>query len=225
MTPDVPGQKPFTVSFETLPFSVTVAPEQLRSVGEHDGIVTVQLRNGCRIDVGPFASREEAEDLLSRFIRASERARDLRPTPTTKEQYLNALRRNPWTFPYVGSEMGVPPADWVADAWDLPAVLASVFDGGIRRDYLKGLGLCCTREFLAVLSASLRTEQVVRLYEDIRDAQPEREPEFRADFLAAFAAHAHALPSAGATTHRAPRPDSSSSWATFDDEDEDGIPY
>src|SRR5262249_18831266 len=147
---------------ESVPLSLTVAPEQLLSIGEADGVVTIQLRNGCRLDVGPFPSREEAEGLVTRVVQASERARDLRPTPITKEQYLKALRRNPWTFPYVGSEMGVPPADWVADAWDLPAVRASNFDGGIRRNYLKGLGLCCTKEFLAVLAASLRTEQVVR---------------------------------------------------------------
>jgi hypothetical protein len=224
MTPQQSAQKPFTVSFDSLPVSITVAPEQLRSVGAFDGVVTIQLANGCRIDVGPFAAREEAEQLMNRVINASTRARDLRPTPATKEEYLKALRRNPWTFPFVGSEMGVPPADWVSDAWDLPAVQESVFDGGIRRNYLKGLGLCCSKEFLAILSASLRTEQVVRLYEDIRGAQPEREPEFRDDFLAAFAAHAHALPPAGETTRRTPRYISSQSWSVFDDEG-DEIPY
>jgi hypothetical protein len=226
MTPDAPRQKPYTVSFENFPVTVTVAPGQLSSVGECDGVVTIQLRNGSRIDVGPFASPEEAEALVTRVVNADDRARDLRPTPATKGEYLQALRRNAWTFPYVGSEMGVPPADWVADAWELPAVRDSIYGGGICREYLKGNGLCCTKEFLAVLAASLRTEQVVRLYEDIRDAQPEREPEFRDDFLVAFAAHAHALPPAGATTRRAPRPGrSASAWVEFDDEGEDGISF
>jgi hypothetical protein len=225
MTSDVPTQKPFTVSFEGVPFSITVAPEQLRSISSFDGVVTLHLGNGCRIDIGPLASRQDADNLMHRLQGANTRARDLRPTPTTKEEYLRTLRRNPWTFPYVGSETVVPPADWVAEAWEMPAVQGSIFDGGIRRNYMKGLGLCCTKEFLAVLSASLRTEQVVRLYEDIREAQPEREPEFRDDFLAAFAAHAHALPPAGARTRRAPRPISAQSWPVFDDRDEDGIPY
>ena len=72
---------------------------------------------------------------------------------------------------------------------------------------------------------ALRTEQVVRLYEDIRDAQPEREREFRDDFLAAFAAHAHALPPAGERDRRVPRArwsEITSSWHAWDDDD---IPF
>ena len=70
----------------------------------------------------------------------------------------------------------------------------TIVDGGLRRNYLKGLGFSCSAEFLAILSASLRTEQVVRLYLDIRNSQPEREPEFRDDFLRGFARHSSALP-------------------------------
>jgi hypothetical protein len=221
LTPGEPRQKPYTVSFENLPFSVTVGPEQLQSVGEIDGVVTVYLRDGSRIDIGPFPSREEAQRVVNHVIDAGDRARDSSPTPVTKEQYLKALSRNPWTFPYVGSEMGLPPADWVADAWDLPTVRDTFFDGGICREYLKGNGLCSSKEFLAALSATLRMEQVVRLYEDIRSAQPEREHEFRDDFLAAFAAHARALPQAWETTRRVPReprPRSVPTWHAYDDD-------
>lgn len=229
MASDESRQKPYLLSFEGLPVSITVAPEQLQSVGEIDGVVTVWLRNGCRIDIGPLASREAAQQLVGRIVSTSTRARDLRPTPTTKEAYLKALSTGPMYFPYVGSEMGGPPADWVADAWELPSVQDVCFDGGIRRDYLKGLGLCCSQEFLAILANSLRTEQVVQLYERIREAQPERELEFRDDFLATFAAHAHALPPAGERIRRVPgrpgRPgrQSSGTWFAYDSEDE--IPF
>ena len=54
--------------------------------------------------------------------------------------------------------------------------------------------LGCTEEFLARLSAALRTSQVVALFRQIRDESPHREAEFRPQFERGFARHASALP-------------------------------
>lgn len=226
--------KPFTVDYPAIPLTLTIGPGQLHSCGESGDLLVIRLNNGCQITLGPFQSREQVLNEMDRLARAHSHSHDLRPTPTTKEEYLRLLAMNPWTFPYVGSEMGVPPAEWIQEAWELDDVQWNYLDGGIIRDYLKGQGMACSKEWMEVLSNALRTDQVVEFYLTIRNAQKEREWEFREDFLRGFARHAEAIPPALTENHRPRRPegeasrqsDSRTSFHTWDDLDDGGsIPF
>jgi hypothetical protein len=128
----------------------------------------------------------------------------------TKDEYLRRLKVNAWRFPdLVGSpwerppgqgddpfaehpEETLPPAEWVAEAWESEEVQESVV-GSLARDVGKGLPLSCAG-FLELLSAVLTTNQVVAFFHRIRNESPHRESEFRPAFERAFARHAAALP-------------------------------
>jgi len=183
--------------FRTAPMQLFVPPDQLGPIGVDGKVLRICLKNGCEVRLGPYETAKDADEAMLQFVITLDRSEDRRPTPMTKEDYLHAMSENGWTFPYVGAEMDTPPpADWIAAAWDLPEVQNSLVDGGILRDYSKGHGLACSAEFLAILSASLRREQVADFYLKIRRMQPTREDEFRSDFLAGFAAHAADIPPA-----------------------------
>jgi len=113
-----------------------------------------------------------------------------------RSEYLAAIRLDPSVFPAVDG-CPDPPPDWVAAAWETPAVQDAIV-GSIARDVSKcgELSFACTDEFIARLAATLTTEQVVRFYHALRDESPHREAEFRTEFLAGFARHAAALPPA-----------------------------
>jgi hypothetical protein len=128
----------------------------------------------------------------------------------TKEEYLRRMKVNAWHFPYVAGgawerppgleddpyaelpEEPSPPAEWVAEAWELEEVQENLV-GSLARDVDKGLPLSCDR-FLELLSAVLTTDQVVAFFHRIRNGSPHRESEFRPAFERAFARHAAALP-------------------------------
>ena len=121
----------------------------------------------------------------------------------TKEEYLRRLKINAWHFPYPagspwegppgsGPEEAPPPAEWVAEAWELEEVQNNLI-GSLVRDVGKGLPLSCD-SFLECLATALTTDQVVAFFHGIRDGSPDRESEFRPAFERAFARHAAALP-------------------------------
>jgi hypothetical protein len=184
----------FRVFVEALGRTISFAPDQVRTIERRGSTVYCQLQDGTRLTIGPFESEARAEQVENDVMSAFERAQDTRPTPATREEYLQGIRDEPWGFPYVGGDSDLPPAEWVAEAWDLDEVQESVVDGGIVRDVGKLGQLWCSRELLEVLDRSLRTEQVVGLFLAIRRSNPHREAEFRPGFERAFARHAHALP-------------------------------
>jgi hypothetical protein len=128
----------------------------------------------------------------------------------TREEYLRRLRVNAWHFPYLAGsgcerppgqedapfaeypEVALPPAEWIAEAWELEEVQESLV-GSMARDVDKGLPLS-GYGFLEMLSEALTTDQVVAFFHRIRDGSPHRESEFRPAFESAFARHAAALP-------------------------------
>src|SRR5688500_15823760 len=111
----------------------------------------------------------------------------------TKDEYVALILSWPLGWP------GPPdvPIDWAREVWELPEVYENV-SYSIARDVGKTGSLCRTAEYLGWLADTLTGEQVVRLYLDIRDKHGcvLREEEFRPEFLAAFARHAHAIPPA-----------------------------
>ncbi|MFO0825238.1 MAG: hypothetical protein U0792_19315 [Gemmataceae bacterium] len=109
----------------------------------------------------------------------------------TKEEYFELIRS--WGYDWPGPEGS--PVEWAREAWDLEEVQESQVYS-LAREVSKGGSLACTPEFLALCSAILTDLQVRRLYLQIRARSPHREEEFRPEFLAAFAQHSHAIPSA-----------------------------
>ena len=111
----------------------------------------------------------------------------------TKDEYVALIRSWPLGWP------GPPdaPIEWAREVWELPDVRENV-SYGLARDVGKTGSLCRTDEYLGWFADILTEEQVVRLYLDIRDKHgcAPREVEFRSEFLAAFARHAHAIPPA-----------------------------
>jgi hypothetical protein len=109
-------------------------------------------------------------------------------------EYLEPVHENTWYFPVV-DRCPNPPSGWIAAAWETKAV-QETFADSIAEDVSKcgELLFARTEEFLALLSAALGIEQVVRLFHTIRDRSPHRESEFRRQFEQGFTRHAAALP-------------------------------
>jgi hypothetical protein len=113
----------------------------------------------------------------------------------SKDEYLALVRKSPWGG--LGFRANPPvPVEWVREAWELPEIQGNVIPGGIVREVSKTGSLCLDPGYLASLSATLTTAQVAQLYLTIRESCATREEEFRPEFLAAFARHAHAIPPA-----------------------------
>lgn len=174
--------------------TVLVPLDELVGLDRDGDQVVCHLKDGSSLVLGPFESGWRARRLFQDLAVACDRQEsDPRGTPTTREEYLQALRENPWTFPYVGAEGGPVPSAWIAEAWELEEVQFSIVQGGMAREIGKGLGFG-SDEFLALLSAVLTTPQVVELFLNLRHSNPHREEEFRPAFEHAFARHASALP-------------------------------
>jgi hypothetical protein len=110
----------------------------------------------------------------------------------TKSQYIESLAASPWRFPEA-SGIADAPSDWAAAAWDVDAV-RSPFVHELTRSVSKVGELGLDEKQLAKMSAVLRTDQVVALYEALTNDSPHRESEFRGDFIRLFAQHASRLP-------------------------------
>jgi len=105
---------------------------------------------------------------------------------------MRAVMDSPWRFPSApGFEE--PAAEWAVAAWELDAVRRTIARE-MSREVSKIGSLAWDATSLAKMSAVLRTEQVVRLFESIRDESPHRESEFRPAFEAAFPPHRPSLP-------------------------------
>jgi len=110
----------------------------------------------------------------------------------TKPQYIEALVAVPWRFPAADGIDEVPP-DWASAAWDVKAVRTPILDE-LRSSVSKLGELCLEDNQLRKMSAVLRTDQVVSLYESLTNDSPHRESEFRNEFVTAFSQHASHLP-------------------------------
>ncbi len=110
----------------------------------------------------------------------------------TEDEYLKSVRKNPWSFPAVEGCLD-PPADWTAEAWELVEVQGTVaYD--MARSVSKNGELFYNPGYLESLASALRTDQVIRLFLEIRRRSPHRESEFRPEFERGFAQHAADLP-------------------------------
>jgi len=87
------------------------------------------------------------------------------------------------------------PADWIAAAWGDPQFRANV-EHALVRSVSKNGDFFVAAYWLEVLPTFLEAEQVVSLYERIRDESGRPEHEWRRQFECAFAAHAGMLPAA-----------------------------
>lgn len=111
----------------------------------------------------------------------------------TELQYIESLAASPWRFPDADAIADVP-SDWAAAAWDVEVVRSPLVHE-LQRGVSKLGELLLDKKQLAKMSEVLRTDQVVALYEVLRNDSPQRESEFRADFERAFTRHAGHLPS------------------------------
>jgi hypothetical protein len=87
------------------------------------------------------------------------------------------------------------PADWIAAAWSDPQFRANV-TYALVRSVSKNGDFFIASYWLEVLPTFLPAEQVVSLYERIRDESGRLEVEWRPEFERAFASHASILPRA-----------------------------
>src|SRR5262245_44499417 len=109
----------------------------------------------------------------------------------TKADYFERIQKYPWSFPSVEGCVS-PPQDWITEAWELQGIQGSlVYE--MANEVSKNGEMFCGPEFLTNLSEALTTEQVVRLFMEIRDRSPHRESEFRSEFEAGFEKHLSAL--------------------------------
>ncbi|HEY1188487.1 MAG TPA: hypothetical protein VGE74_12620, partial [Gemmata sp.] len=95
----------------------------------------------------------------------------------TQDEYLHRLREKPWTFPEAGG--AVPPADWVAAAWELKGVREAVVADWLREVSKTG-ALNCPDDVLRALAQV--PHAVSEVYERLLDDSPHREPAFRPQF-------------------------------------------
>jgi len=107
-------------------------------------------------------------------------------------EYLEAINEDPWTFPAVEG-CPDPPPEWIAAAWDTDTVQETIASD-LAREVSKSGSLCCAPEFLETLAEALSAEQVLQLFEMIRNESPHRESEFRPEFEAGFAEYVDLLP-------------------------------
>jgi hypothetical protein len=110
----------------------------------------------------------------------------------TESQYIESLAASPWRFPDVNGFADVPP-DWAVAAWDVDAVRSPIMYE-LCRGVNKNGTLCLYDTQLVRMSELLRSDQVVALYEALRDGSPHRESEFRGEFERIFAKHVSRLP-------------------------------
>jgi hypothetical protein len=109
-----------------------------------------------------------------------------------RAQYMREICNFPERFPE-SPNCAHPPAEWAVAAWNLEAVYDAI-GGTMARNVSKIGALAWVTPSLLKMAAVLQTEQVVRLYERIRDRSPHRESEFRAEFEQSFSQHAAFLP-------------------------------
>ena len=94
------------------------------------------------------------------------------------------------------SKMDEPaPAEWIAAAWGNPLFRNNVAYALVRSVSKNGDFFLVTY-WLEILPTFLSAEQVVILYERIRDESGRLESEWRPEFERAFAAHSGELPPA-----------------------------
>jgi hypothetical protein len=87
------------------------------------------------------------------------------------------------------------PADWIAAAWS-DAQFRTNVTYALVRGVSKNGDFFIASYWLEVLPTFLPAEEVVSLYEHIRDKSGRLELEWRPEFERAFAAHASILPAA-----------------------------
>ena len=90
------------------------------------------------------------------------------------------------------------PADWIAAAWSDSQFRDNVTHE-LARSVSKNGDFFIASYWLEVLPVFLSTEQVVSLYERIRDESGRLEFEWRPEFERAFAAHVSMLPAMSET--------------------------
>ena len=94
-----------------------------------------------------------------------------------QRRILRRLREYPLDFPAVDGV--IPPADWVAEAWNVEDIREANL-GDWQREVSKTGELNCRDEVLRVLSQL--PGAITELYDRLRDSSPHREAEFRPQF-------------------------------------------
>ena len=106
----------------------------------------------------------------------------------TKEEFL----KNPFCY----ENHDDIPVEWIAEAWVTNAgSYRRITTEQLARDVSKHGMLEPTGRYVTpILSKALSGEQVVALYQQIRDDSARLEPEWRQEFENAFPTHVHLLP-------------------------------
>ena len=98
---------------------------------------------------------------------------------TTKEAFL----RDFFDFDFSPDEI---PSDWMAEAWEID-LIRKYLTSDMTRMISKGCEIRYLPPFSALLVRSLTCEQIVSLYEEIRDGAYRHEDEWREGFEQMFA--------------------------------------